>query len=229
MSEEKSLNRQSILDGHIKLLAQSKPDSIRFMSDETRAEYIERTLSQLSPGEDVWVFAYGSLIWNPAIHFAQSAKCVVDGFHRSFCFWTVLGRGCEETPGLMMGLEPGGSSNGLAYRIATDDLASEIDILFRREMMSFIYHPTWVEAQSVDNPSEKLKVLAFVVDPHHERFCGGLDEATMVKHIATASGPFGRNCDYLFQLTLHLEQLGFRDDSMAALQKKVLAYQSEHC
>lgn len=198
------------------------------MSDEIRAESIENTLSQLQSLDEVWIFAYGSLIWNPAIHYADRVKCIVDGYHRSFCFWTVLGRGCEKNPGLMMGLEPGGCSNGVAYRIAADDLETEMDILFRREMMSFVYHPTWVEAQSAENADQKIKVLAFVVDPQHERYCGGIDEATLIKHIATASGPFGRNCDYLFQLTEHLEQLGFTDESMIALQHKVLAYQNAH-
>ena len=181
MAEENKLSRQAILDGHIRRLAESRPGAIRLMSDEDRVLAIQEALSQAPSLDEVWIFAYGSLIWNPAIHFAEREKVLVDGFHRSFCFWTVLGRGCEENPGLMMGLEPGGSSNGLAYRIDADDLDTEMDILFRRELMSYVYKPTWVDATLAESPDKTIKVLAFVVDPEHERFCGELDESTLVR------------------------------------------------
>ena len=227
MAEENKLSRQAILDGHIRRLAESRPGAIRLMSDEDRALAVQEALSQAPSLNDVWIFAYGSLIWNPAIHFAEREKVLVDGFHRSFCFWTVLGRGCEENPGLMMGLEPGGSSNGLAYRIDADDLDTEMDILFRRELMSYVYKPTWVDATLAESPDKTIKVLAFVVDPEHERFCGELDEPTLVRHIATASGPLGRNCDYLFQLTEHLRELGFTDESLLELEARVRSYQNQ--
>lgn len=197
------------------------------MTDEDRADSIEKALSQAPSLDEVWIFAYGSLIWNPAIHFADQKKVLVDGYHRSFCFWTVLGRGCEDNPGLMMGLEPGGLSNGLAYRIDAKDLDTELDILFRRELMSYVYVPTWVDATLAETPDKTVRVLAFVVDPQHERFCGEIDEETLVRHIATASGPLGRNCDYLFQLTDHLQQLGFTDESMLDLEVKVRRYQQQ--
>ena len=227
MPEENKLSRQAILDGHIRRLAESRPGAIRLMSDEDRALAVQEALSQAPSPDEVWIFAYGSLIWNPAIHFAEREKVLVDGFHRSFCFWTVLGRGCEENPGLMMGLEPGGSSNGLAYRIDVDDLGTEMDILFRRELMSYVYKPTWVDATLAESPDKTIKVLAFVVDPEHERFCGELDESTLVRHIATASGPLGRNCDYLFQLTEHLRELGFSDEPLLQLEAMVRSYQNQ--
>jgi len=227
VAEENKLNRQSILDGHIRQLAESRPGAIRLMSDEDRAEAIQKTLSEAPSLDDVWIFAYGSLIWNPAIHFADRERVLVDGFHRSFCFWTVLGRGCEDNPGLMLGLEPGGNSNGLAYRIDADILDTELDILFRRELMSYVYKPTWVDATLAESPQKTIRVLAFVVDPQHERFCGEIDEDTLVRHIATASGPLGRNCDYLFQLTEHLHGLGFVDESMLELETKVKTYQEK--
>ncbi len=228
MPEENKLSRQAILDGHIRRLAESRPGAIRLMTDEDRAKSIAETLAQAPSVDDVWIYAYGSLIWNPAIHFANKEKVLVDGFHRSFCFWTVLGRGCENNPGLMMGLQPGGDSNGLAYRIDAGMLETELDILFRRELMSYVYKPTWVDATPADRPEETMRVLAFVVDPEHERYCGDIDEATLVRHIATASGPLGRNCDYLFQLTEHLDALGFADASMRALEAKVRQYQTQN-
>lgn len=227
VSEENALNRQSILDGHIRRMAESSPGAIRLMTDEDRALSMEKALAQAPSLDEVWIFAYGSLIWNPAIHYADREKVIVEGFHRSFCFWTVLGRGCEDNPGLMMGLEPGGGSNGLAYRIDAADLDVELDILFRRELMSYVYEPTWVDATLADDPQQSMKVLAFVVDPQHERFCGELDDDTLVRHIATARGPLGRNCDYLFQLTEHLTDLGFQDESLLELEAKVRRYQQQ--
>ncbi len=197
------------------------------MSDEDRADSIRQALAQAPSHDDVWIFAYGSLIWNPAIHFADRERVLVNGFHRSFCFWTVLGRGCEDNPGLMMGLEPGGECSGVAYRIDAAVLDTELDILFRRELMSYVYEPTWVDASLAETPEKTIKVLAFVVDPQHERFCGELDEETLVRHIATASGPIGRNCDYLFQLTEHLQELGFADESLLELEAKVRRYQKQ--
>ena len=122
MAEENKLSRQAILDGHIRRLAESRPGAIRLMSDEDRLLAIQEALSQAPSLNDVWIFAYGSLIWNPAIEVESSYPCHIDGYHRSFCFWTVLGRGSQDQPGLMMGLESGGSCAGIAYSIAHDKL-----------------------------------------------------------------------------------------------------------
>ena len=98
MPEENKLSRQAILDGHIRRMAESRPGAIRLMTDEDRAKSIDETLALAPSRDDVWIFAYGSLIWNPAIHFAEKEKVQVDGFHRSFCFWTVLGEAARITP-----------------------------------------------------------------------------------------------------------------------------------
>lgn len=207
------------------------------MPDDVRQQMVAEIIANAPVQNEFWVFAYGSLIWNPAILYDEKRTCTIKGFHRSFCFWTLLGRGSEEQPGLMMGLEPGGQCSGIAYRICADKLESEVDILFRREMLSYVYTPTWVSAScdaSYDNSNtdsdskisaqDSIEVLAFVVDPKHERFCKDLDEQTMISTLATASGPLGRNCDYLFQLVENLSEIGFEDAAMIALADKVKAY-----
>ena len=226
MDKEQNISRQSLLDGQIKQLALERPGVIDLMPDDERERIVAETIANAPDKADFWVFAYGSLIWNPAIEFDAQCRCSIQGFHRSFCFWTMLGRGSEEQPGLMMGLEPGGSCEGIAYRIPFEALTVELDILYRREMMSNVYNPTWVEASCIDDQPNKIPVLSFVVDPENNRFCGTLDEHTTVSTLSVAEGPMGRNCDYLFQLVDHLETLGFNDPVMTDLANKVRAYQS---
>jgi len=225
MADKEGPSRQQIIDGGICELAEREPGSIRLMSDEERQQTIRKTLASAPTPEAIWIFACGSLIWNPALDYAEKVRCTVAGHHRSFCFWTVFGRGSVDYPGLMLGLEPGGNSNGLAYRIEHAKLQTELDILFRRELMSYVYLPTWVEVRLPDQSDRTISALAFRVDPAHERFCGDIDEATVVKHIATATGNFGRNCDYLFQLNENLAALDFADESLIALEQKVREYQ----
>ncbi len=223
MSEE-PLSRESILNGDMRKLAESQPGLVRLMSDEDRRHWIEKTLSGAPSMEQIWVFAYGSLIWNPAFIWAEQFPCTVQGYHRSFCFWTKLGRGCEDNPGLMMGLEPGGSCSGVAYRIDASHVDSEIDILFRRELISHAYIPTWVEAVDVASKAT-VQAITFVMDPSHERYCGGLDRTQSIRHLATATGPLGRNCDYLFSLVEHLQKLRFSDPELEQLAMDVADYQ----
>lgn len=225
MKKDEKLNRESLLSGEIQALAASRPGYITLMTDEARNEMVEDLIANAPSQSEIWVFAYGSLIWNPAIEFDAKSRCTIEGYHRSFCFWTTLGRGSEEHPGLMMGLEPGGNCDGIAYKIGADNLQTEIDILFRREMLSYVYKPTWIKAQSSDDPNQIIDVLTFVIDETHERFCGKLDGRTIVKTIATAEGPIGKNCDYLYQLVEHLRELGFEDPSMTELESKVRDYQ----
>ena len=125
----------------------------------------------------------------------------------------------------MMGLEPDGECSGIGYRIPADKLKVELDILFRREMLSFIYKPTWVTATPAEN-EKAIEVLCFVVDQENDRFCGQLAEDTLIKTLGIAAGPLGKNCDYLYQLVEHLEKLDFEDPAMTELAAKVKSFQS---
>lgn len=206
-------------------IAEQTPGLMRLMSDEDRDAWVRRVIDE-APGLDaIWVFGYGSLIWNPAFHWCDKIRGEVDGFHRSFCLWTKLGRGSEENPGLMLGLEPGGSCNGLAYRIAEDAVETELDIIFRRELLSYAYLPTWVD---VKTENRTIKAITFVMDQDHERYVGEIDEQTMIRHLATAVGPLGRNCDYLYNLVENLDALSYQDAHMTYLAKNVRAWQKEN-
>ena len=223
------MNRESLLNGDIQKLAESRPGPHKLMPNDVRQKMVRDIIAGAPDKSEFRVFAYGSLIWNPAIEIESTYPCRIDGYHRSFCFWTMLGRGSQELPGLMMGLESGGHCDGVAYSIAQDKLDTELDILFRREMMSYAYKPIWVRAKYRDDTTAVGdEVLTFIVDTENGRYCTERDDATVVKTLATAEGPLGRNCDYLYQLVEHLEALGYEDQEMSNLARKVRSYQAQH-
>lgn len=216
------LTRDSILDGslHATVRALMGPD-IAFMTDDERRAQIDAMLAHAPRGGDVWVFAFGSLIWNPAFLYAERRVARVHGWHRQFCLWVKAGRGTPETPGLMLSLESGGSCTGVVYRLAPGTEATELDVLWRREMFTRSYRPVWVAARTGDGP---VRAIAFAANRAHERYAPGLDDATIVRHLATCAGPMGRGCDYLFDTVAHLRELGIRDRGLEALERRVRAW-----
>jgi cation transport protein ChaC len=218
----KPLSRQSILNGHMQDLLEKNPTAMQFMPDDERHALIEKAIDESPSRENFYVFGYGSLIWNPAMHVADSKKALLHGYHRNFCFWSKLGRGTEQSPGLMLGLEPGSFCTGIAYRIEPDLIESEIEILFRREMISYAYKPTWV---SVESEGEIIPALTFIVDPDNDRYCGALPRKILVETIALAKGALGRNCDYLFDLVHHLRKFDLVDEKLEEIALAVRKFQ----
>jgi cation transport protein ChaC len=191
------------------------------MTDAERAAQIEAILSYAPRPGRVWVFAYGSLIWNPAFHFAERRTARIHGFHRQFCLWARAGRGSPERPGLMLSLESGGSCTGVAYRLERRAAAIELDVIWRREMVTMAYRPVWTTARTSSGPEP---AIAFSANRAHERYVPGLDNAAVARYLATGAGPMGRCCDYLFDTVEHLRQLGIRDRRLEALEAKVRSH-----
>lgn len=225
MPEKPVMTREALLNGDIDRLLHSHSNYQTKMSDEQRAELVRSTIESLGEDPEFWIFGYGSLIWNPTIEFEEQRRCTIAGYQRKFCFRTTLSRGTEERPGLMMGLLEGGQCNGVAYRIGLDKVATELDILFRREMAFFVYKPTWVDTRCVETDTT-FKSLTFVVDKRSERYVENLEQAETVSTLATAEGPIGRNCDYLYQLSEKLHELDLEDPEMDELVQLVSEYQS---
>jgi cation transport protein ChaC len=213
------LTRESILDGSLRASSQALlGTSARSLSDEERMRQIGQALAA-GPGSDsIWVFGYGSLMWNPAFHFAERRTARIHGYHRQFCLWARAGRGSPERPGLMLGIEPGGSCNGVAYRIAPELVKSELDVLWRREMNSMAYRPAWVAART---RAGIVNALTFAVNRAHERYIGDLDLASTCGYLAQGAGPLGLCCDYLFETVAHLRELGVKDRHLEVLEAHV--------
>lgn len=196
-----------------------------FLSSEAREASLKEALTRYQPGEDVWVFAYGSLMWNPAIEFTEATPCSIEGWRRSFCFWVPLGRGTPELPGLMLALEGGGACEGIAYRLAPHQVHSELGILWNREMLSGVYQPRWIPAVLRDGRT--VMAITFVVDPQHCQYCGDLPIERAAHHIAFAEGRRGPCRDYLANTVEHARSLGIHDPYIEELVVRVADLRGE--
>lgn len=216
------LTRDNILSGELRGLLRARDPSMTFLTDDqlrqSRAGILEG-----HGGGDLWVFAYGSLIWNPAFHFAECRRGRLFGYHRRFCLRTHLGRGTRENPGLVLGLEAGGSCTGLAYRIAEAAIEEETWVLWRREMVVGSYLPRWV---SVQGAGPARRAVSFVMNKAHRNYAGRLGQGEVARTLATAEGFLGRSSDYLFEILSGLETHGLQDRRLAAIAREVRRLQA---
>ena len=176
----------------------------------------------MSAGEDDrWVFGYGSLMWRPGFAFAERQPAMLRGRRRAFCIYSVHHRGAPEAPGLVLGLAPGGSVRGVAFRIAHQDWPSVYAYLREREQPT----ETYVESRAqVRLPAgRRVQALVFVSDMRHPQWAGDLDLDSQARLIAGSEGLSGRNIDYLRDLVMHLREEGVADHAMEALLQKVEA------
>jgi cation transport protein ChaC len=198
-------------------------DMRRLESERLTGEALERSLEEMLAAHahgDIWVFGYGSLMWNPEFDFDARRVAVVHGYHRSFCLWSRINRGTPDSPGLVLTLERGGSCRGLAYRLTRGRGRDrdELSRLWRREMSMGSYRPRWLEVRSGDDTFE---ALAFVVNRSCTGYAGKLPIETMVQAIATARGKYGSSADYLFRTEAALAEHGIRDERVRLLAERV--------
>ena len=216
---ELKITRRNLLNGA--LLASARKllgPGTRLMTPQERREHIGEMLACAPRPDRVWIFGYGSLMWNPALRYVERRAALIRGYHREFCLLARAGRGSPERPGLMLSLEPGGSCHGVAYRLPPGKIGSELDIVWRREMLTRSYRPVWVAARTARGTAH---AIAFAANLEHERYRGGLDAETMARYLAEGAGPLGRCCDYLFDTVAHLRAMGIRDRRMEALERRV--------
>ncbi len=217
------LTREALRDGWLQRLVAAA--NVRTLSEDELLASRAAALARRPDGADVWLFAYGSLIWNPAFRFVERRVGQVHGLHRRFCLWTALGRGSPERPGLVLGLDRGGRCRGVLYRITACDVEAELDVVWRREMVTGAYRPRWVRAESAAGP---VAALAFVIERRHERYAGALGEERLIETLATARGALGSCADYLFDTASHLAQLDIADPRLDRLCAAVRAYRLRH-
>ncbi len=214
------MSREDILDGTIETVVRDAlvRYNVPLKSAEERRAIMRSMLAGLAPGEDPWVFCYGSLIWNPAFAFTESRCGKVFGYHRRFTFWSKMGRGSADRPGMMLGLARGGSCAGLALRVAHERAEHELQSVFMREMMTTSYHARFVP---VHTDRGVVRAITFIANPGHVFYAGRVSLETAARHIAFAEGHLGPCRDYLYNTVLHLDAHGIRDRSMQRLLQLV--------
>jgi glutathione-specific gamma-glutamylcyclotransferase len=215
-----ALTRDQIREGHVRKMIAELGVAMRVLSEEELRASREAALAGVDLAHGAWLFGYGSLIWNPAFHFTDRLVGTVFGWHRRFCLWTHLGRGCPERPGLVLGLERGGSCRGVVFRIAPDLVEEELAIVWRREMISGAYVPRWVDVHTAPGV---VRAITFVINHAHERYASSLSDDEIAEAIATAQGWLGPCADYLINTVDHLAALGIHDRPLERLRARMLA------
>ena len=169
-------------------------------------------IAALRAGHDpVWIFAYGSLMWNPEIAFAETRPAVLYGYHRSFCLYSRDYRGTPERPGLVLGLDHGGSCRGVACLLPPGRVGETLDRIWAREMTGRVYD---MRAVSLRTRQGAVIAHACIVRRQSPDYAGRLPVEEAARLLANAVGGRGSGRDYLAGTLRHLDALGIRDRSL---------------
>lgn len=189
-------------------------------TEEDYHNMVEGLLAQHRPRE-LWLFAYGSLIWKPEFEQTGNCRSTAHGWHRSFCLRIRRWRGTPEFPGLMMALDRGGCCQGVAYRLPDDDHGAQIERLVRREttMKPATNVPRWIDIRCEDGG--RRRALAMTANPKGPAYTGKIELPEVARILARAAGHWGTGAEYLFNTVHHLDQFGIRDRNLWRLQDMV--------
>jgi cation transport protein ChaC len=192
------------------------PDIPGRLSSAAIAASLERVLALWDRASPAWVFGYGSLIWKPELIFDRRATARIHGYHRRLCLWSRVNRGTPESPGLVAGLDRGGSCSGVVYRVPAADVPSQFKLLWEREMFMGSYAPRWLDCRLLDGTH--VAALAFVVRQDAPNYAGKLAEADILDVFRRGScGRFGTSLEYLVNTVHSLHEHGLRDPHLERL------------
>ncbi|MHA1536151.1 MAG: gamma-glutamylcyclotransferase [Alphaproteobacteria bacterium] len=158
--------------------------------------------------KDMWIFGYGSLMWDPGFDFEERRTALLYGYHRAFCLYSERYRGTPERPGLVLGLAPGGSCKGRAYRVAAANTEAVLEYLHERELIHYIYRFREV---CLRLRGGRIRAHTYIADIKHERYAGGLSLERTAGIIRQGHGQRGPNTDYLENTIAHLDDLGIKE------------------
>jgi cation transport protein ChaC len=170
---------------------------------------------------ELWVFGYGSLIWRPDFPYSERRIARLAGAHRSLCVYSWVHRGTPDRPGLVLGLDRGGTCRGVAFHVAPADREAVIAYLREREQVTSVYLERLREIRFEDGTG--ARALTYLVDRRHGQYAGKLDEETQLRMVAEAHGRSGANRDYVINTAAHLAELGMPDPLLDRLSARLLA------
>jgi len=166
--------------------------------------------------QDLWVFGYGSLMWRPGFEFVERRASRLHGYHRAFCVYSHVHRGTPEHPGLVFGLDAGGSCRGVAFRVEEAKADHVRHYLQEREQVTSVYVERMASVVLEDSV-QRVEALCFVVDRKHHQYAGALDFETQVELITHGVGQSGTNPEYLAGMIRHLDEAGIADKELSRL------------
>jgi cation transport protein ChaC len=217
---EMSLTANLVALVHRTVADSGLPPGFTPLSDQDYDEQRARLLAALPRGADLWLFAYGSLIWKPACEIEGERHALLRGWHRKFCLRLLRYRGSPDCPGLMMALDIGGSCRGLAQRIPARHVEERLDKLLRREtsVKPASNVPRWVTVETADG---KQRALTFAINRKGLTYCGPHTLEETAEILSKACGHWGTGAEYLMHTVAHLEDLGIHDRYLWRLQALV--------
>jgi cation transport protein ChaC len=178
--------------------------------------------------EDLWVFAYGSLMWRPGFALVERAPARLIGAHRALCVWSHVHRGTPERPGLVLGLDRGGMCRGIAYRVTASARASTLAYLRAREQVTMVYRECVRPVVLLARPEQRVQAVCYMVDRSHPQYAGRLTLAQQLHHVRQGHGISGQNRDYVLAAVKELEALGCRDRELHLLAERLHGVHATH-
>ena len=213
------ITRETLQDWRVATMARERDGSEATVASEDQLLQSRRDLvPDNADCQDLWVFGYGSLISNPIIAHNHCLTARIHGYHRRFCLWTKIGRGTPEFPGLVLSLDYGGSCVGVAYRLEPKTAIAELDLLWRREMLTLAYNARWLHLHT---PEGVKRGLGFVANPESPAYAPPMPLEDTVNTVAEAIGFNGRCYDYLFDTLAGIKEYGIHDAAMERLANAV--------
>ena len=169
--------------------------------------------------DDFWVFGYGSLMWRPGFAHVETRKARLHGYRRSLCVYSHVHRGTPDRPGLVLGLDRGGSCVGLAFRVPGELEGEVVAYLRERELVTHVYLERQVIVRLEAGPD--VRALTYVVDRAHGQYAGGIDVEHAVRQVSGSVGQSGRNEEYVLNTVEHLQALGIRDHWLESVARRI--------
>jgi len=192
--------------------------NFRLLTDTERQASLEKSLAHWDRQSDLWVFGYGSLVWRPDFDFTEQRLALSHGYHRALCLWSRVNRGTPERPGLVFGLDTGGSCRGMAFRIPAAGVPDTMQALWRREMPSGAYIPKWLPCRTRQGI---IEALAFVMNRNTDAYVRDLSQDQLIRIVQNAHGSYGPCVEYVLETAQALKLTGIHDKKLEALVREL--------
>ena len=175
----------------------------------------------MTANSDLWVFGYGSLMWRPGFEHLERRPARLFGAHRALCVFSHVHRGTPEKPGLVLGLDYGGSCRGIAFRVEASKREATVAYLREREQVTKVYRESARPVILLDEPEADVRALCYLVNRAHEQYAGALTREEQLNLVRQGHGRSGVNRDYVLATVKELEALGIRDATLEWLAARL--------